>query len=475
MTVIIDKKNIDICMKNFIRFLNHSCIQIEGIDTKILCDPWFEGAAFSNGWSLLHDNSHNINDLKFDYIWISHEHPDHFSIPTINKLKGSKKFLYQKTNNKKVKSFLEKKGHEVIELPNKIPTKVGDLLLTSVVCDGHDSSLIVKFQNGRVVININDARVDLNDHIEKDIIPLLKSDKVDLLMFQFSYANWAGNPGDFDIAKHQQYLVDKKNEYAISKLSPKMIMPFASFVYYSHEENFYWNENNWLNHVYAKYNSLNFKLLFPKPNQTIMINEIDNKDFSKENLKSLDFWQNLQNKIEKKYFSKSFTIHQMKAQYDIFLNQLHKQNSIFNLVNKHKNFFLKLKIIDLDIVIEVGLLTKSFTTLTDHKNEIVSEITSEIFILLFSQLFARGTVAVNSRIKFNYDLAHRFFLFFFIPYANNIGMKFDSIDENFKQMIKSIHHTSVMESITNFNKQSNFNMNNDINYLLRLFHIAQVK
>ena len=57
-------------MKNFIRFLNHSCIQIKGIDTTILCDPWFEGSAFGNGWSLLHDNSHNINNLKFDYIWI---------------------------------------------------------------------------------------------------------------------------------------------------------------------------------------------------------------------------------------------------------------------------------------------------------------------------------------------------------------------------------------------------------------------
>ncbi len=462
-------------MKNFIRFLNHSCIQIKGIDTTILCDPWFEGSAFGNGWSLLHDNSHNINNLKFDYIWISHEHPDHFSLPTINKLKGSKKFLYQKTIDKKVKFFLEKKGHEVIELPNKIPKKVGDLLLTSVVCDGYDSSLIVKFQDGKVVININDARVDLNGHIEKDIIPVLKSDRVDLLMFQFSYANWAGNPGDFNIAKHQQYLVDKKNDYAISKLSPKMIMPFASFIYYSNEENFYWNENSWLQHIYLKYNSSKLKLLIPKPNQTIEMTEIDNKNFSKENLDSLYFWQNLQNKIEKKYFSKSFTIDEIKEQYNIFLDKLHKQNSIFTLANKNENFFLQFKIIDLDIFVEVGLLKKSFIVIADHKNEIVSEITSEIFFLLFSQLFARGTVLVNSRIKFNYDLAHRFFLFFLIPYANNIGLKFDSPDENFKRMIKSIPHLSVMKSITYFNKESDLNMNKDINNLLSFFQETRDK
>ena len=109
----------------------------------------------------MHDQSHDINELEYDYIWISHEHPDHFSIPTLNLLNGPKTFLYQKTSDQKVKKYLESKGHRVIELTNKEEIIINDILITCIVCDGYDSSLIVKFPNGKVLVNINDARVEL--------------------------------------------------------------------------------------------------------------------------------------------------------------------------------------------------------------------------------------------------------------------------------------------------------------------------
>ena len=67
-----------------VKFINHSSLVVEDKRTKILCDPWFKGLAFQDGWSLLLDKSHDINKIDFDYIWISHEHPDHFSIPTLS-------------------------------------------------------------------------------------------------------------------------------------------------------------------------------------------------------------------------------------------------------------------------------------------------------------------------------------------------------------------------------------------------------
>ena len=39
-------------------------------------------------------------------------------------------------------------------------------------------------------------------------------DKVDLLTFQYSYANWAGNEGDKKIPKHLQSIIDDKNDKA---------------------------------------------------------------------------------------------------------------------------------------------------------------------------------------------------------------------------------------------------------------------
>ncbi len=81
--------------KNSITFLNHSALIVESGNIRVLCDPWFIGTAFNNGWRLLFENSHDINDIDFNYIWISHEHPDHFSIPTLSQINKSKHFLYQ--------------------------------------------------------------------------------------------------------------------------------------------------------------------------------------------------------------------------------------------------------------------------------------------------------------------------------------------------------------------------------------------
>ena len=148
-----------------IQFLNHSCILIISKEIRILCDPWFKGDAFDNGWSLLCDESHDINELDFDYIFISHEHPDHFNIPTLKSLKKKTTFIYQKTKDKKVKKFLELHGHSVIEIQEDKTLIIKDLHLNIFIFDGYDSALLVEFSDGNTFLNINDSRVDLNNDL----------------------------------------------------------------------------------------------------------------------------------------------------------------------------------------------------------------------------------------------------------------------------------------------------------------------
>ncbi len=72
-----------------IKFINHACFIVESEGQRIMCDPWFEGSAFDNGWSLMYEKI--VPDpAEYDSDWVSHEHPDHFrpslfngsSIPT---------------------------------------------------------------------------------------------------------------------------------------------------------------------------------------------------------------------------------------------------------------------------------------------------------------------------------------------------------------------------------------------------------
>ena len=69
-------------MKTRIRFVNHASVVLECDGINILTDPWFNGSVFDNGWKLIYENSKNdIKDIinNVQYIYISHEHPDHFS------------------------------------------------------------------------------------------------------------------------------------------------------------------------------------------------------------------------------------------------------------------------------------------------------------------------------------------------------------------------------------------------------------
>ena len=413
--------------------------------TNILCDPWFKGTAFGNGWSLLHDNSHKINELEFDYIWISHEHPDHFSIPTLLELTKTCTFLFQETKDKKVKKFLESKGHSVIELKHKEVTKIGDLDVTCIVCDGYDSSLLVKYPDGKVLLNINDARIELNSHLENEILPLLKANTVDLLAFQFSYANWAGNQGDMDIPRFLQNKTDEKNDSVITKLSPKAILPFASFVYFSHEENFFWNESNWIEHVFKKYSSSKSTLIFPIPNQSINLNNVKKTQYTETNISALEFWKQKHEKLQVKDKIHPKSLDKIKESYLRFNEVINKKNTFLKDERNGENVFLTIKISDLDMIIKVGLKEISFDVVDEVEAISVSSETADF---LFTQLFARGTVSINGRVSFNYDKAHSFFLFFFIPYANNIGVYFDSLTPITKDMLMSISRTSVMMAIS---------------------------
>jgi UDP-MurNAc hydroxylase len=444
---------------NKLEFLNHSCLIVESGKTKILCDPWFTGAAFNNGWRLLYENSHNINQIECDYVWISHEHPDHFSIPTLSQISKSKHFLYQQTSDKKVKNWLEKKQHSVTELEDGTEYDLGEIKLTSFISDGYDSAALFKFPNGDKFLNLNDARVELGDTIKK--IKNHDLSNLKIISIQFSYANWAGNEDDSEIPFHQQDLVIERIIKIYEAFKPEKIFLFASYVYYSHEENFFWNKKFWLTYVAEKLAKNGISLIIPKPNQVINIDEVANKTFIEENNLAIDFWKKqTQEEQVKDHSNKNISIEEIELAYNEWFDKLWQVNTLSTVSTaKNEKFSLRVKIIDKDYVIEISLFNKRLKVNTSKVYDCA--VSSETLVFLLKNNFGRGTVTVNGRIQFNYDLAHRFFIFFFIPYANNIG-KFFTKESLTSKILKSISNTSVMMSIFKYNHISSKNFEHDL-------------
>ena len=75
--------------KTEIRFLNHASLRIKSGKISFATDPWIIGSAFCNGWWLAKNSPKDSFDElnKCDFIYISHNHPDHLHKNTLKKIR----------------------------------------------------------------------------------------------------------------------------------------------------------------------------------------------------------------------------------------------------------------------------------------------------------------------------------------------------------------------------------------------------
>lgn len=229
-----------------VTLINHACVKIRTGELGILCDPWLADPVFNNGWLLLVPTPVDIAGLMegVTHLWLSHEHPDHFSPKFLIQLSkthaGKITILFQKTRDGRVKSFCEGRGFrvqeigegELVSLGNGVTARVGK-------SDFYDSWLFL--DDGQTkLMNLNDCPM----RAEKDIARALKqTGRPDVLLTQFSYAAWKG--GRENKTFREEAAREKLNTVReqIRVLQPRFVIPFASFSYFSNPENSYLNDS----------------------------------------------------------------------------------------------------------------------------------------------------------------------------------------------------------------------------------------
>lgn len=228
-------------------WINHAGFIIEHDDIVLACDPWIEGRVFHDGWDLLSKSKFQYSDFNnVTHIWFSHEHPDHFNPANIRKIDPSIRqkitILYQVTEDKKVIDFLAKLNFkEIIELP---PSEWYVLSPNFKILNQNDrcgDSWLAINAGDRMIMNMNDV-ITYDTENELNKIKALVGN-IDVLMTQFSYASWAGNIEDKKFRVNMAAEKMKTMALQAQVLKPKFIIPFASFVWFCREENFYFNED----------------------------------------------------------------------------------------------------------------------------------------------------------------------------------------------------------------------------------------
>lgn len=387
-------------MKNFLQFINHASIIISNGNKTILTDPWYAGTAFDDGWKLLYENEKDkiLNILtSVDYIWISHEHPDHFSINFLNEYHNiltEKKiiFIFQKTKDKRVISFLKLKKLNFIELDNNEKFNLDDNFSIKLQkFDFYDCALIAKV-NDKKIFNLNDCPMNEQQIRQfKD-----KYGSCDYLFTQFSYAAWKG--GRDNLKWRNQASIEKtetlKNQSNI--LNSKYTIPFASFIKFADNYNSYLNDAvNTPKKILESKKNINAQLKFLKPYEKI---DMDNPN---EKTDGYEFWTNIyENKDNFQIFEnkKIYNFEKLSDEFNGYKDRIFKKNSqiLIKIISKFKflNYFQPLKVYlkDIDITIKIDLANNNFVKVDDEPD---IEMFSRSLFLIFKQDFGFDTLTVN--------------------------------------------------------------------------------
>lgn len=274
-----------------IEFINHASVLLSDAKSGLLSDPWFFGEAFHQGWSLLVETPaseiHRILD-RTTHIWISHEHPDHFSPPFFKQYLDRIRergitILFQKTRDGRLASFLRGLEIPVVELADGQPYVVNPNFSVRIVrSDLYDSALLAEIAGLRI-FNLNDCPL----HDKEVLIRFAqKYGQCDVLLTQFSYAAWKGGKEDIEwrkkAARHKLAAMHRQ----INALAPKACILFASFVRFSNRLNSYMNDAvNHPDYVLAEQARTPARLIFMAPGENQPLDQLS------QDPASLDFWR----------------------------------------------------------------------------------------------------------------------------------------------------------------------------------------
>jgi UDP-MurNAc hydroxylase len=209
-------------------------------------DPWLSGKIFNNSWTLRPEPVLDSALLdRIDYLWISHEHPDHCHFPTLGSFQDSFKqrvtVLLQTRDSAKIVAAFKGMGYQRFRLlPHREIVPLTDEPRGAKVYCYHaglmDSALAV-IDDQQVILNANDARISTPEC--RLILQDLKH--VDTLLSQFSLAAYAGfEPPERHLPERARQILRNMSE-THRALAAKVTIPFASFIYFSTEDNKYVN------------------------------------------------------------------------------------------------------------------------------------------------------------------------------------------------------------------------------------------
>ncbi len=217
-----------------IRFINHACIHFQ-IDNKFsfATDPWIIGSAFCNGWWLAKDSPSDAFEVlnNSDFIYISHNHPDHLHAKSLEYLRKDMPILTAGFTNKSTLTLLKEYGFKDItamDFSSRYIQENNELSI-AVLKSGdfrEDSGLLFEIGEFIGLLTVDSNLLNFGELPNVDI--LASSFAGGASGFPLCFENYSQIEREKIIERNRKSILST-NLKTIKLTKPKYFMPYAGF------------------------------------------------------------------------------------------------------------------------------------------------------------------------------------------------------------------------------------------------------
>jgi UDP-MurNAc hydroxylase len=223
-----------------ITFLGHAGFFVETTSAIIIMDAWVSKyGAFDGGWFQLPQNHHMATwvttkitaTTKPVYIYISHEHKDHFDIDFIKTVKGNISFVIPAFRRTLLQTELQQITTYPINVLGDNETMVipgGQITIFTDDSEMDRDSAILLEADEKKFLNLNDCKI-----FDRLIAIKKQYTHIDVMAVQFSGATWHPTCYDYSIEQYEAISIKKKTTKfftaakAIYTIKPTYYIPSA--------------------------------------------------------------------------------------------------------------------------------------------------------------------------------------------------------------------------------------------------------
>ncbi len=138
--------------------IGNACLIFHDRGPVLATDPWLDGPAYFGSWSLSHEvpDEQRAHVEACPFLWISHGHPDHLSLPSLAKLRD-KQILLPDHHGGRIPRELGEMGFRVKVLPDGVWTELSPRLRVCSVANYNQDAVLLVDLDGHLIVDANDA------------------------------------------------------------------------------------------------------------------------------------------------------------------------------------------------------------------------------------------------------------------------------------------------------------------------------